>query len=70
VPRFDAFLLRWFPQVALRRARARAALRQLEEQRTAPPAATVTVRRWDHERQRWDLPVPPPPASVLRDRRW
>jgi hypothetical protein len=70
LPRFDAFLVRWFPQAALRRARARAALQRLDQQRAAPPAGTVTVRRWDHERQCWDLPVPPPPASVLRDRHW
>jgi hypothetical protein len=68
-PWFDRVLLRWFPHVALSRAQARAALRRLDEQRTTPPG-TVTVRRWDHATQRWQPAVPPPPASVLRDRRW
>jgi hypothetical protein len=68
-PWFERLLLAWLPHVALRRRQARAALARLEASLHQHPSGT-TVRTWDHEAQRWSPPIPPPPASVLRDRRW
>jgi hypothetical protein len=61
-PWLERFLLRWFPHLALRRRQAQAALARLEAQGGQHPNR-VTVRRWDHEAQRWTPPQPPPPAG-------
>jgi len=50
--------LSWLPQLALRRAQARAALRRLEAQLAEPPG-TVRMQAWNDRDQRWE------PAGVL-----
>jgi hypothetical protein len=57
------FLLRWLPKLALRRARARAELRRLEQQLAEPPG-TCRIQAWSDARQRSE------PAGSLLPSPW
>jgi len=57
-PWFDRVVLRWLPHWALARARARAAIRRLEQQQAEPPG-TCRMQRLNPTTQRWE------PAGVL-----
>jgi hypothetical protein len=65
-PWFDRWLLRWLPKLALSRAQARAALRQLEQQMASPPG-TVHLKNWNSQEQRWE-PAGSLPPSPFRTR--